>query len=80
MSSSSQRLTSVTHGTGKSVFVGLHGWNGSHRTFAPLVDRLPSSATFISLDLPGYGGSPHPPDWRLETIADQIIDTADSGG
>ena len=60
------------YGTGPEVYFGLHGWAGSHLTYAPLVPLLPASATFYSADLPGYGGSPRPAQWTAEAIGEQI--------
>lgn len=70
-------LASVTHGRGEAIFVGLHGWNGSHETFSPLVEHLPDNARLINLDLPGYGQSSPPAQWSLPAIARQIIATID---
>ncbi|MFW6053835.1 MAG: alpha/beta fold hydrolase [Persicimonas sp.] len=72
-----ERLANVVHGHGDDVYVGLHGWNGSHQTFEPLADRVPTTARLISLDLPGYGQSTGPTRWNLEAIADQIVSTLD---
>ena len=60
------------YGTGPDVYFGLHGWSGSHLTYAPLVPLLPSSATFYSADLPGYGESPRPGTWTADAIGEQI--------
>lgn len=62
-------------GTGKTVYFGLHGWGGSHTTFAPLLKHLPETATFYSADLPGYGRSPAPRQWSLESITSEISAT-----
>lgn len=71
-------VASVVHGTRGHVFVGLHGWNGSQHTFAPLVERMPAHTRFICLDLPGYGESAPPPRWNLEAIAEQIVAAIDA--
>jgi pimeloyl-ACP methyl ester carboxylesterase len=60
------------HGTGDHIFFGLHGWGGDHSTFAPLIKYLPETATIYAADLPGYGRSPAPAEWRLEAIADEV--------
>ena len=62
------------YGTGPDVYFGLHGWGGSHLTYAPLVPHLPASVTFYSADLPGYGGSPSPATWTAEAIGEQIAE------
>lgn len=59
-------------------YLGLHGWSGDHTTFAPLVPFLPADARLYSADLPGYGASPTPPRWDVETLADQIAALIDS--
>jgi len=61
-----------SEGEGARVFVGLHGWSGDHRTFAPLVRYLPPDATLLSVDLPGYGRSSPPRHWTLIDLANEI--------
>ncbi len=53
---------------GSRVFLGIHGWGGDHREFAPLAARAPSDARLLSVDLPGYGRSPLPADWTLRGV------------
>ncbi len=60
------------YGTGPDVYFGLHGWAGSHLTYAPILPHLPPSASFYSADLPGYGASPRPAAWTAEAIGDAI--------
>lgn len=60
------------YGTGPDVYFGLHGWSGNHLTYAPLVPFLPSSASFYSADLPGYGRSPRPASWSADAIGEQV--------
>ena len=62
------------YGSGKNVFVGLHGWSGDHRTFAPLVQYLSEDATFYSADLPGNGKSPLPEEFTLERVVSEIAE------
>jgi len=59
-------------GRGDRVFLGIHGWAGNHRTFRPLGEDVPHDVSFYSVDLPGYGDSPPPPTWDLETIAREL--------
>lgn len=72
-----QHLARVVRGSGRSTFVGLHGWNGTHQTFEALYERLPPDSRLVGLDLPGYGTSPPPARWTLEAIAEQIVATVD---
>ena len=60
------------YGTGPHVFVGFHGWTGSHRTYAPLAPHLPSDVTLFAADLPGCGLSPVPDIWALEPIVNEV--------
>lgn len=60
------------YGEGPRVFVGLHGWNGSHRSFDSLLPYLPDDVTFYALDLPGYGGSSPPNSWSLSGIVSAL--------
>lgn len=62
------------YGKGQRVFFGLHGWSGSHATFAPLAKFLPPDAMLASVDLPGYGQSPPPREWTLASLAEEIAD------
>jgi pimeloyl-ACP methyl ester carboxylesterase len=66
------------HGKGPRTFLGLHGWSGDHRTFAPLLTALPEDATFYALDLPGCGQSPDPARWTLNEISSSIAEVARS--
>ncbi len=61
------------HGKGERAYLGLHGWGGDHRTFAPLAEHMPASARLYAADLPGYGRSPAPPEWSLPAIVDEIV-------
>jgi pimeloyl-ACP methyl ester carboxylesterase len=62
------------YGSGNKIYVGLHGWSGDHRTFLPLVEHLPESATLYSVDLPGYGQSPAPREWTVRAVAQDVAD------
>jgi pimeloyl-ACP methyl ester carboxylesterase len=70
------------YGSGADVYVGVHGWGGSHKTFAPLMPHLPRRASFQAIDLPGYGRSPWQPVDGVIGIAAQLaafIETASPG-
>jgi pimeloyl-ACP methyl ester carboxylesterase len=62
----------VQYGNGPQVWVGLHGWNGTARTFDPLREHIPAQVTFLALDLPGYGESAAPTRWTLPAIGSQL--------
>ncbi len=57
-----------TYGTGKQLYLAFHGWAGDHREFSAIAARLPENATWISLDLPGYGASAPPDDWDYPAL------------
>jgi pimeloyl-ACP methyl ester carboxylesterase len=62
-------------GNGPRLYVGLHGWNGSHLTFQPLVPHMPDDVTMLAVDLPGYGKSAPPREWTGPAIASQIAES-----
>lgn len=62
-------------GDGPRLYVGLHGWNGSHLTFQPLVPHMPDDVTLLAVDLPGYGESAPPRRWTGPAIASQIAES-----
>ena len=59
----------VQTGRGGKVVVGFHGWSGDHRTFQPLLEKLPEAVSFYSYDLPGCGRSPEPVRWKIREVA-----------
>ncbi|MDY6972416.1 MAG: alpha/beta hydrolase [Thermodesulfobacteriota bacterium] len=61
------------YGSGGRQFLCLHGWGGDHREFSPLASCAPNEVTLLSVDLPGYGLSPKPDEWSLDTISDQVL-------
>jgi pimeloyl-ACP methyl ester carboxylesterase len=71
-------LRGMRWGRGDRVFVGLHGWNGSTATFAPLAPHLPEDVSVVAFDLPGYGDSPEPEAWSMESIASTLVDAIES--
>ena len=60
------------YGTGARTYFGLHGWSGDHSTFAPLAKYLPTGATLLSPDLPGYGGSRETRPGELGQVAEAL--------
>ena len=79
-SETADRLYVRRYGEGERIFVGLHGWNGTHRTFAPLAPHLPDDTSILAVDLPGYGRSPTPAEWTLDAVADSLIAGLDAHG
>ena len=64
------------YGFGPRLFLGLHGWSGDHRTFAPLIRDLPAHVSFYAVDLPGCGLSEPPSQWTLDDVADRIAEAS----
>lgn len=62
----------VRHGDGDRVFVALHGWSGSHQSFEPLLAHMPEDVVLLAYDQPGFGRSPSPPDWSLDTLVELL--------
>jgi len=62
----------VQTGRGGKVVVGFHGWSGDHRTFQPLLQKLPEAISFYSYDLPGCGRSPEPARWEIREVARSV--------
>lgn len=53
----------------------LHYWGGSHRTYAPVIDRLTAGNTVVSYDHRGWGvarGLPGP--YGIGQLADDVLD------
>ena len=48
----------------------LHGWGGSHESFAPLIRDLSADHRILAVDFPGHGRSPEPPQpWEVTQFA-----------
>lgn len=63
-----------SYGQGSEVYIGLHGWSGSHKTFLPLLEYLPARARLLAPDLPGHGCSPVPQRWSLGEVTREIAE------
>lgn len=73
--------TLTSHRPAGSAFVLLHGIGMSHRYLARLHHELAASATVISFDLPGFGGTPRPPaQLSVERYAELIGRALDHAG
>ena len=59
-------------GNGPVHLFALHGWGGSHETFAPLVQHLDPRFTLWAPDLPGYGASAPLSDWERTAYLSRI--------
>jgi pimeloyl-ACP methyl ester carboxylesterase len=65
-------------GAGAPTVLALHGWQRTHRDFAPAVEAassLPGGPLgVIGLDLPGFGATPPPPEpWGSADYADHLL-------
>lgn len=60
------------YGNGPDLYIAFHGWAGDHREFAAIASRLPENATWISVDLPGYGNSNSPEKWDMPSMVNQL--------
>ena len=63
------------YGAGREVYLGLHGWGGDRRSFAPLAPHVPARAALYSADLPGCGRSPAPREWSAAAVAEEVAET-----
>jgi pimeloyl-ACP methyl ester carboxylesterase len=59
-------------GTGGPHLLFLHGWCGDRTFFAPQFDHFSARHRVVTVDLPGHGGSPVPPDYTIEAFATQV--------
>jgi pimeloyl-ACP methyl ester carboxylesterase len=66
------------YGSGSRAYFGLHGWSGTHDSFAPLAARMPGDVALYCADMPGYGRSPAPREWSLRAIAGEIAEAISS--
>lgn len=67
-------------GTGPRIIVGIHGWSGSYRTFAPLWPYLPDDVTLVSVDLPGFGRSTPPKARNYEAFLTPVVNALNALG
>ena len=61
------------YGQGPQHYLGLHGWAADHTTFEHLAAHMPDQCTLYSVDLPGYGRSPHLPGWSIEHLRQSLL-------
>lgn len=75
------RLPVWVRAGGPAALVFLHYWGGSHRTYAPVIDRLRTDRTVVSYDYRGWGaarGLPGP--YGLDRLADDALDVVHALG
>ncbi len=66
------RLYYETAGEGSPVLL-LHGWGGRGESFLPLIRDLAPAHTVVSVDFPGHGNSPEPPEpWSVTEYMELI--------
>jgi pimeloyl-ACP methyl ester carboxylesterase len=58
----------------------LHGWAGSKDIWLGLLERCPPGYFFVSLDLPGTGGTPALTTYQPDAFADWLANVADELG
>lgn len=71
-------LNTRTIGSGDDIYLALHGWSGSTRTFDPLASLLPTNVRLLAVDLPGAGRSPAPAEWTRRQIDEALVELIDS--
>lgn len=60
------------YGQGPTRYLALHGWAGTHSTYAAMARHLPQGQSMLSLDMPGYGQSADPPGWTPQALAQHM--------
>ena len=69
------RLTVWVRGGAPTTVVFLHYWGGSHRTFAPVIDRLAPGYAVVSYDHRGWGAARDlPAPYGIDPLADDVLD------
>lgn len=57
------------------LLVWAHGWGQSHRDLLPLAETMRRRGQSLLFDLPGFGGSPPPPEpWGTADYADAVAE------
>ena len=62
------------------VIVAVHGLGGSIANWDAIAPGLVDLGHVVALDLPGFGLSPPAKDWKLETLAQAIVDFVELTG
>jgi pimeloyl-ACP methyl ester carboxylesterase len=69
------RVFGVTSGTGPPRYLALHGWGRTHADYDAVFAGGPGGSALdaVSLDLPGFGSTPPPPEvWGTGQYADVV--------
>lgn len=66
------RLHLVRLAEGPRLWVGLHGWSGTHEAYGPLAAHLPPGTGLYAPDLPGCGASPAPHPLTLPAVVGSL--------
>lgn len=67
-------------GSGDYIFI-LHGWGANIGVYASVSDLLAQKFTVVTLDFPGFGGTPEPPEvWSVSDYADFTVKFISSFG
>lgn len=61
------------YGHGKTAYLGIHGWSGSHQTFEPIAGVAPEDSTLYAIDMPGYGRSEAPLEWTPAEVQARLV-------
>ena len=69
------KLNAIQMGEGSPPLVLLHGLFGSARNFGAVQRELSEHRRSIALDLRNHGSSPHDPDMRYASMADDVVET-----
>lgn len=69
------KLQAIQMGEGSLPLVLLHGLFGSARNFGAVQRELSRPRRSIALDLRNHGSSPHDPDMRYASMADDVVET-----
>ncbi|GMW00328.1 MAG: hypothetical protein AMXMBFR84_14660 [Candidatus Hydrogenedentota bacterium] len=62
----------------RRVYIALHGWAGSHRTFSPLLPHVPDDVQLLAPDLPGHGEAPRPKTWTVVDMMMPVLTAVDA--
>jgi pimeloyl-ACP methyl ester carboxylesterase len=72
------QLFGESYGTGVPAVLALHGWRRDHRDFAGVLSRPEPAVDSISIDLPGFGATPAPPEvWGSQQYARALVPVLD---